>query len=105
MNHTCEYCDSYIFDPTRVDCPYCGTVRKMTFDDLMRKILDVIPDATLDEDNEGQIVIYTGLEEDAQGNIRQFEPPPDDDEGDDEQNHPYIGSPDDTQPFYNKPGE
>ena len=99
MMYTCKCCGSYVLDT--VDCRICGTVREMTFDDLMRRVLAIIPDATLDEDNEGQIVIYTGLEEDARGNIRQFEPPPEDPD----QNYPYIGPPDDTQPFWNKPGE
>ena len=103
MMYTCKCCGSYVLDINRVDCRICGTVREMTFDDLMRRVLAVIPDATLDEDNEGQIVIYTGLEEDARGNIRQFEPPEENEDSD--QNHPYIGSPDDTQPFWTKPGE
>ena len=33
----------------------------MTFDELYRAILDVLPSAQLDEDSEGQIVIYTDL--------------------------------------------
>ena len=33
----------------------------MTFDELYRAILDVLPTASLDEDSEGQIVIYTDL--------------------------------------------
>ncbi len=30
-----------------------------TFDDLMRAVLAILPDATFGEDNEGQIIIYT----------------------------------------------
>lgn len=33
----------------------------MTFDDLMRKVLKEFPNAELGEDNEGQIIIHTGL--------------------------------------------
>ena len=33
----------------------------MTFDELYRAILEVLPAAQLDEDNEGQIVVYTDL--------------------------------------------
>ena len=33
----------------------------MTFDELYAKVLDVCPTAVFDEDNERQIVIYTGL--------------------------------------------
>lgn len=33
----------------------------MQFNDLMRKVLEFLPDAELLEDNDGQIVIYTGL--------------------------------------------
>jgi hypothetical protein len=31
----------------------------MTFDDLMRAILNILPNAQLGEDNDGQIVVYT----------------------------------------------
>lgn len=33
----------------------------MTFDDLMREILAILPNATAGEDNDGQVVIYTNL--------------------------------------------
>ena len=36
----------------------------MTTDDLYRRILDILPLATMDEDNDGQILIYTGLYQD-----------------------------------------
>ncbi len=32
----------------------------MTFDDLLRKILNILPDAQIEEDNDGQMIIYTG---------------------------------------------
>lgn len=34
----------------------------MTFDDLCRIVLEILPEATFDEDDDGQIVIYTNLE-------------------------------------------
>ena len=33
----------------------------MKFDDIMREVLNIFPDAELGEDNDGQLVIYTGL--------------------------------------------
>ena len=33
----------------------------MTFDEVMRRALQEFPDAELGRDNEGQLVIYTGL--------------------------------------------
>ena len=33
----------------------------MTFDEFMNKMLDAFPAATTEEDNDGQIVVYTGL--------------------------------------------
>ena len=35
----------------------------MTYSDLMRKVLDILPDAEILEDFDGQIVIYTDLQE------------------------------------------
>jgi len=35
--------------------------QKMTFNEFMHKMLEAFPDATTEEDNDGQIVIYTGL--------------------------------------------
>lgn len=47
--------------------------KKMTLDELIKKIVAIIPNAEFDEDNDGQIVIYTSLEEDARGNLREYE--------------------------------
>lgn len=33
----------------------------MTFDEIMRRMLEVFPDAELGEDSDGQLVVYTGL--------------------------------------------
>lgn len=33
----------------------------MTFDEFMAKMLEAFPEATVEEDNEGQLVIYTNL--------------------------------------------
>ena len=41
----------------------------MTFDDFMRKMLDAFPNAQAGEDNDGQLIIYTDLMEDANGNV------------------------------------
>ena len=49
----------------------------MTFDELMRKVLDFLPDAQFEEDNYGQIIVYTDLEETPNGQLRKFEPPDD----------------------------
>jgi len=46
----------------------------MTFDELYAKVLEIQPFATMGEDNEGQIVIYTGLREvPDQDELEQFE--------------------------------
>lgn len=36
-------------------------MRSMTFDQLMTQVLAIIPNAQFDEDNFGQIIIYTDL--------------------------------------------
>jgi len=38
-----------------------------TMDELMRAILNVLPHATFEEDNDGQVIIYTGLQETKDG--------------------------------------
>ncbi len=45
----------------------------MTTDELLRQILAILPGASIDEDLEGQIVIYTDKKEDASGNLEDFE--------------------------------
>lgn len=41
-----------------------------TIDDLLRAILKILPEATIDEDNFGQIVIYTDLIQNTDGTLR-----------------------------------
>ena len=41
----------------------------MTFDDLVRSVLQLCPDAELGQDNDGQIVVYTGLTEGENGKV------------------------------------
>ena len=38
----------------------------MTFDKFMDKVLDAFPEAYVDEDNEGQLVIYTNLKKEGE---------------------------------------
>jgi len=51
----------------------------MKLNDLMRMVGKILPDAQFEEDDDGQIVIYTDLEETPNGTIRKFEPPEDED--------------------------
>ena len=44
-----------------------------SFDWLCVKVLELIPSATFERDNDGQIVIYTGLEEDETGTVKKLE--------------------------------
>ena len=39
---------------------------------LVTKVLQILPDASFDQDNNGQLIIYTGLEEDETGTVRKF---------------------------------
>jgi len=51
-----------------------------TFDDLMRAVLAILPGAQLEEDNYGQIIIYTDLAETSDGMLVDFDPEEDDEE-------------------------
>jgi hypothetical protein len=53
----------------------------MKTDDLLRAILAILPGASIDEDFEGQLVIYTDKKEDPDGNLIDFVSPLPDDEG------------------------
>jgi hypothetical protein len=46
--------------------PWKGTT-SMTIEDLIAVLMDIIPDAQLGEDEDGQIVIYTGLRMPSEG--------------------------------------
>jgi len=35
----------------------------MTLDELMQKVLEILPDASFGEDEEGQVIIYTNLQQ------------------------------------------
>lgn len=62
------------FDPTMLDFndfEYCNVCKDETstyesndMDDMMRVMLSRWPNAELDEDNDGQLVIYTGMRQD-----------------------------------------
>ena len=54
----------------------------LTYDDLYRKVLALFPDATLGEDNDGQLVVYTDLRMNAVDVVEKFE----------------VSEPDDTEP-------
>ena len=44
-----------------------------SFDWLCTKVLEVLPNATFGQDNEGQIIIYTDLTEDETGTLKKLE--------------------------------
>lgn len=44
----------------------------MTFDELMRAILAILPNAQLGEDNDGQIVVYTNKKQDSGGVVHEM---------------------------------
>ncbi len=46
----------------------------MTFQELMDKITRILPDATFDEDLDGQVIIYTDLSEKQDGQLEPFDP-------------------------------
>lgn len=50
-----------------------------SFDWLCTKVLEIIPTATFEQDNDGQIVIYTGLEEDSTGTVKKLNSDEEDD--------------------------
>ena len=51
-----------------------------TFDDLMRAVLKILPNAQLEEDNYGQIIIYTDLAETSNGSLVSFDPEEDEED-------------------------
>lgn len=47
--------------------------KKISFNRWLGLVLSIIPRAEVGEDNDGQIVIYTGLKEDGKGGVVDFE--------------------------------
>jgi hypothetical protein len=45
-----------------------------TYSELVNLIAQVLPEASFGEDGEGQLVIYTNLSEDREGNLSEFVP-------------------------------
>lgn len=54
-------------------CDEKSKQNEKSFDWLCTKILEICPTATFEQDNDGQIVIYTGLEEDETGTVKKLE--------------------------------
>ena len=46
----------------------------MKTDDLYRAILAILPNATIDEDLDGQLVIYTNKRETVTGDLQEYDP-------------------------------
>lgn len=44
----------------------------MTYDELVKAVLGILPNATFGDDNDGQLVIYTDLFEGAEGQLKPF---------------------------------
>lgn len=72
-----NFCDAGHSDRRSTVDSYAITrysLRMKTTDDLLRAILAILPEATIDEDLEGQIVIYTNKKEaDENGTLVDFE--------------------------------
>ena len=49
------------------------TKQQKTFDDLMRGVLAILPNAQLEEDNYGQIIVYTDLTKTNNGTLEDFD--------------------------------
>lgn len=62
----------------------------LTMNDLIRATLAIFPDAVVDEDNGGQLIIYTGLRESGNA-IVAFDPDADPDK------HAFVSNPDDPE--------
>lgn len=45
----------------------------MDMDELFRKILSILPNASFDEDNDGQIIIYTDKRESSDGEVIDYD--------------------------------
>ena len=47
-------------------------MRKINGNKLRKKLQKLLPYADMDEDNEGQVIIYTGLKETKDGNYKEL---------------------------------
>ncbi len=47
-------------------------MKKINGNKLRKKLAKLLPYADMDEDNEGQIIIYTGLKETKDGNYKEL---------------------------------
>ena len=47
-------------------------MKKINANKLRKKLQKLIPNSSFDKDNEGQIIIYTGLEETKDGNYKEL---------------------------------
>jgi hypothetical protein len=54
-------------------CEEKSKENEKSFDWLVTKILQIVPTATFERDENGQILIFTGLEEDETGTVRKVE--------------------------------
>lgn len=45
----------------------------MTYADLVKKVTEILPNATFGEDNDGQLLIYTDVSEQKNGELIPFE--------------------------------
>jgi hypothetical protein len=54
-------------------CDEKSKQNEKSFDWLCTKILEICPSASFDQDNDGQIIIYTGLTEDETGTLNKLE--------------------------------
>jgi hypothetical protein len=75
LEESLEKEDKSIFDLCEEKCKE----NEKSFDWLCTKVLEVIPTATFERDNDGQIVIYTGLEEDSTGTVKKLNSDKEDD--------------------------
>jgi len=48
-------------------------MNNMTTNELLRKILAILPNAVLEKDLEGQLIIYTNKRETSSGEITEYE--------------------------------
>lgn len=51
-----------------------------TFDDMMKAVLAIFPNAQLEQDNYGQVIVYTDLSLDSKDNVVPFEEDEDSDD-------------------------